>query len=161
MGAGLTVRVAAQRDADAAVDVIRASITELCTADHQGDAATLEQWLANKTAARFQAWIARPGQYTVVVERDGILCGVGMLGGEGVIHLCYVHPDHTRHGVGRALVEAMETEARARGLVRLRLDATDTAMRFYEAMGFRRCGPSRAGFGVTRANPCEKWLARE
>ena len=43
------VRKAEPRDAEAAAVVLRRSITELCTLDHDGDADTLAKWLANKT----------------------------------------------------------------------------------------------------------------
>jgi len=158
---GLRVRAATGHDAQAAVEVIRRSISELCTADHRGDPATLEEWLANKTAARFRGWLARSGQYTVVVERDGTLCGVGMMGPDGSVRLCYVHPDHTRCGVGRALVDAMQSEARARGMDRLHLDATLSAMAFYEAMGFRRVGSPHVWLGVVRSQPYEKRLSND
>ena len=154
----LTVRAVRERDAQAAVDVIRESISTLCEADHRSDPDTLAQWLANKTANRFRTWIARPDRYTVVAEFDGRLCGVGMLGSAGEVYLRYVHPNYTRLGVGRSLLGAMEARARALGLDRLYLNATSSAMAFYEAMGFRRAGPSRTGFGVTRTNPCDKRL---
>jgi len=153
-----TVRVAVPADAEAAVDVLRRSITVLCTADHGDDPDTLEEWLENKTVTNFLAWMERPGQYTVVAELDGTLCGVGLLGSDGEVRLCYVHPQYVRRGVGRALLDAMEAEARERGQARLRLDATDTAIRFYEAMGFYRFGPPECGFGVTRCHPYEKLL---
>lgn len=154
----VTIRVATEQDADVAVTVLRRSITELCAADHRGDPATLEDWLANKTPERFRGWLVRAGQFTVVAERDGVVCGVGMLSPDGELRLCYVHPDHVGRGVGRALVAAIETEAKAKGLTRLHLDATETATAFYEAMGFQRFGPSTAGFGVTYTNPYEKDL---
>ncbi len=144
---GPRVRVATEHDAQAAIDVIRRSICELCFADHGGDPEVLGQWLANKTAPRFLAWLARPGQYTVVAELDGELCGVGMLGSDGEVRLCYVHPEFTRRGTGRALLRAMEARARAVGLVRRHLDSTVSAVDFYEAMGFQRSGPSSADSG--------------
>lgn len=153
-----TVRVAVPEDAEAAVDVLRRSITVLCSADHGGDPETLEEWLEDKTVTKLLAWMERPGQYTVVAELEGTLCGVGLLGSDGEVRLCYVHPEHVRRGVGRALLDAMETRARERGQVRLRLDATCTAIRFYEAMGYHRFGPSDRGYGLARCHPYEKLL---
>lgn len=153
VNAVLTVRVATDRDAEAAVEVLRRSITELCFADHQGDAATLEGWLANKTPRHFRNWLSREGQYTVIAARDSTVCGVGMLAADGGVRLCYVHPEHTRLGVGRALVMALETEAKARGLTRLHLDSTLSAQAFYEALGFHRAVES-----TDRSNPYDKLL---
>ncbi len=158
VGRGLTVRVATEHDAETAVEVIRRSISELCAADHRNDPETLADWLANKTVPRFRSWLARPGQHTVVAEQDGALCGVGMLGADGEVRLCYVHPEFTRRGVGRGLVAAMEAHAEGLGLTGLHLDATKSAMRFYEAMGFGRSEPSSAGSAESERHPYEKQI---
>jgi hypothetical protein len=42
-------RPATPEDVPTACDIIRRSITELCTADHANDPAILQRWLANKT----------------------------------------------------------------------------------------------------------------
>jgi hypothetical protein len=76
----ITVRPADPNDADAAVDVLRRSITELCVADHQGDAAALAEWLANKTKPNFLAWLANKNNFCVVAEESACLLGVGVLG---------------------------------------------------------------------------------
>lgn len=149
---GPTVRAAVNDDAEVAIDVIRRSISELCVADHKNDPKALAEWLANKTAAGFHGWLGRPGQYGVVAEFDGTLCGVGMLSSEGEVLLCYVHPEFTLRGVGRALVAAMEANARERGHKRLHLDATVSATCFYESIGFVRTGSPSA------SNPYEKQL---
>lgn len=158
VGVGLTVRVATEDDAESAVDVIRRSISELCTADHRDDPEALADWLANKTVPNFRRWQASPGQYTVVAEVDGTLCGVGMLSADGEVRLCYVHPRFTRRGAGGGLIRAMETHADGLGLTRLHLDATVSAMRFYEAMGFRESSPSTAVSDGSESHPYEKQI---
>ena len=45
------VRDACEQDVEDCCSVVRRSISELCILDHQGDATTLELWLANKTTA--------------------------------------------------------------------------------------------------------------
>ena len=60
------VRDALPEDAAAAVAVLRASIAELCVADHQNDPASLERWLRNKTVQNFVAWLADPANCVVV-----------------------------------------------------------------------------------------------
>lgn len=151
-------REAQARDAAAAVEVLRRSIIELCVADHQGDPETLAKWLSNKTEERFRAWIDSPEQYLVVAERAGALCGVGMLGGTGEIQLCYVMPGLASQGVGRALLQALETQAEAWGLSRLQLSSTIGAKRFYERAGYRPTGKPTTGFGITECHPYEKHL---
>lgn len=51
-----------------------------------------------------------------------------------------VHPAHRRHGVGRALIEGIETEARTAGaasLVLMTAWRNTEAHAFYHALGFR------------------------
>ena len=158
VGVGLMVRAATEDDAESAVDVIRRSIAGLCTAGHRDDPEALADWLANKTVPNFRRWRASPGQYTVAAEVDGTLCGVGMLSADGEVLLCYVHPRFTLRGAGRGLIQAMETHAERRGVTRLHLDATVSAMRFYEAMGFRESAPSTAGSGGRESHPYEKQI---
>ncbi|MGH1346645.1 MAG: GNAT family N-acetyltransferase [Nannocystales bacterium] len=153
----VTTRTATSADADKAVAVLRASISQLCHADHNGDAAALTDWLANKTPQRFVAWLARRDRHTIVAERDGTLCGVGMLGTDGGVYICYVRPGYERRGVGRALMNALEAQAKTWRLERLHLDSTRTAQQFYEAMGFSRSGEPNPRFGVT-GMPYEKRL---
>jgi GNAT superfamily N-acetyltransferase len=154
----ITVRPAQPQDADAAVDVSRRSITELCTADHQGDAETLANWLANKTTQHFLAWLACDDNYCVVAEDSECLLGVGMLGRNGKIRALYLRPGAQRRGIGTAIYRAMEEKARAWKVRRLFLESTTAACAFYESMGFVRTGDAVHGFGVTPSPAYEKML---
>jgi GNAT superfamily N-acetyltransferase len=48
-----------------------------------------------------------------------------------------VDPERRGQGLGRLLLEALETHARRRGLRALHLDSFSSAVPFYEALGFR------------------------
>jgi catechol 2,3-dioxygenase len=55
----------------------------------------------------------------------------------------YIHPDHHRRGVGRALYEALFAELAARGFVTLLAGITlpnDASVGLHESLGFRRAG---------------------
>jgi hypothetical protein len=52
------VRPAQRTDADAAIDVVRRSIQQLCVADHCNDSETLAIWLNNKTPQNFLDWLS-------------------------------------------------------------------------------------------------------
>jgi putative acetyltransferase len=72
-----------------------------------------------------------------VCERRGELVGFGILDVESSrVFAVYVSPTAVLGGVGRAILLAMEDDARASGLVRLELHATLNAVRFYERAGF-------------------------
>jgi N-acetylglutamate synthase-like GNAT family acetyltransferase len=133
----MQLRKAELKDADAACAVLRRSITELCGADHNGDAALLEAWLANKTSERVQAWIVAPCNFMLVAEIWGAIAGVAAMNDQGHITLNYVSPDYRFRGVSKALLTELETRARELGLESCTLDSTKTARAFYSAAGFK------------------------
>jgi GNAT superfamily N-acetyltransferase len=155
---GIVVRCAVPADAAAAIDCVRRSIEQSCTADHHEDPPTLAVWLSNKTPANFIAWLDNPGNHCVIAECKGKLCGVGLLHLSGEVRLFYIDPAAQRRGAGRAIHAALEQQAHAWKLPRLHLDSTANARAFYEAMGYRRAGPARARTGVLQCFPCEKRL---
>ena len=56
----MKIRDARPEDAPAACRVLRASIIELCVADHGNDPTLMERWLANKQPDIVANWIANP-----------------------------------------------------------------------------------------------------
>jgi putative acetyltransferase len=65
-------------------------------------------------------------------------------------------------GIGRAILEHLFAEARARGLRSLWIETGSApafvpALRLYESAGFRRCGP----FGDYREDPFSVFMTRE
>lgn len=76
-----------------------------------------------------------------VAEADDGIAGFGEVDVDGSeVTAVYVHPDHARHGVGSALLDRLETEARAEGLDSLALTASLNAVAFYEAASYEVLG---------------------
>lgn len=98
-----------------------------------------------------------------VVEIDGDLVGCGgwskrrtLYGGDqftsrdasyldpasepAKIRAFFIHPDHARKGIARALLNHCETEARAEGFRALELMATLPGIEFYKSCGFTETG---------------------
>jgi GNAT superfamily N-acetyltransferase len=98
-----------------------------------------------------------------VVEIDGELVGCGgwskrktLYGGDqftsrdasyldpasepAKIRAFFIHPDHARKGIARALLKHCETEARAEGFRALELMATLPGIEFYKSCGFVETG---------------------
>ena len=98
-----------------------------------------------------------------VVEIDGNLVGCGgwskrktLFGGDqytsrdtgyldptsepAKIRAFFIHPDHARKGIARALLNHCETEARAQGFHALELMATLPGIEFYKSCGFTETG---------------------
>jgi len=152
------VRPAEARDAKAAVDVVSRAILESCTDDHRGDADTIAKWLSNKTIQHFASWFADQENYCAIAEADGRILGVALLQRSGEIVLFYLLPSVQRQGIGSALHFALEQQASAWRLAKLKLDSTVRACPFYEKLGYRTAGPARARFGVLYSYPYEKSL---
>lgn len=152
------VRRANLKDADAAMQVVRRSIEELCAADHRNDAVTLTRWLANKTPEYFRSWIANPDNFCVVAEVEGRLSGVGLVDRAGEIKLFYLLPGMQRQGIGTAIHLALEKQARAWRLSKLHLDSTANAKSFYVAMGYKPADAAGRCFGMVQCYPYEKIL---
>jgi GNAT superfamily N-acetyltransferase len=154
------VRPAVPEDAADAVTVLRASITELCVADHQNDIASLERWLRNKTVENFRAWVADSSNFVVVAEELGLLCGVGLLARSGDLNLCYLRPGWQRRGIGSAILTALEERARAWGLPEVRLFSALGSRDFYERHEYVSDGEPRPAYGFVQDIPYRKRLTR-
>jgi hypothetical protein len=152
----MEVRDACEQDAGEACLVVRRSISELCSLDHQGDRSTLDLWLANKTAANMRRWI-REHHVLVAAEASAIL-GVAAMTSAGEIILNYVSPDARLRSVSKVLVRGLEVRAVKLGIGLLTLKSTETAVRFYRSAGYTESGPPTQGFGITTAYPMQKRL---
>jgi len=132
----MDIRAARLEDAEPAIDLVRRSIVELCREDHDGDALTLEGWLANKSVKNMRAWIETPGSNVFIAERDGAMAGVGAFTGAGDVILLYVEPALRFSGISSGLLARIEERAREIGLPRLRLTSSLTARRFFLARAY-------------------------
>ena len=79
----------------------------------------------------------------VAMEGD-VIVGTASLGRDQV-HAVFVHPTRQGRGIGRRLMEAVESEAQARGERELILYASLSAVAFYEASGWRTVREHRDG----------------
>jgi ribosomal protein S18 acetylase RimI-like enzyme len=106
--------------------------------------------LAPETALAWWAGFPRDGVTLLVAERDGRIVGtVQLLDAEsengthrGEVAKLIVHPAWRRQGIARALITALEAEARAVGKTLLVLDTRegDPSNDFYRALGYREAG---------------------
>jgi putative acetyltransferase len=74
--------------------------------------------------------------YTLVADSNGIVAGFAELDDDGHIDCFYCHKNFQGQGIGRLLFDGIETEAQARNLTRLFLEASITAKVFFKKMGF-------------------------
>jgi GNAT superfamily N-acetyltransferase len=152
----VNIRDAVKADAEAACEVLRTSITELCALDHRNDRKILGRWLANKTTENLQAWIADPDASLLVAVDDEAVLAAGSVTNDGEITMNYVSPHARFRGVSSALLKALEARARDRGNTSCHLLSTETAHRFYLARGYRDVGMPEGKFGTTSSYPMLK-----
>jgi predicted N-acetyltransferase YhbS len=98
--------------------------------------------------AAIAAAIAAP--LVLVAEDDGAIVGVlrgGRVDEQGrvVLQSLFVDGGRQRRGIGRGLVDRFERTCRARGHRRVKVAATEYAVPFYEALGYRRSTGRRVG----------------
>jgi GNAT superfamily N-acetyltransferase len=92
-------------------------------------------WSSDKQPERYVQALAE-GEFMVVAESpEGVIVGFGSSKADEV-RAVYVDPEHARHGIGSKLLEALESEARARGETSLHLDSSLGAVAFYAAHGY-------------------------
>ena len=152
------VRDAIDADADAACEVMRRSIAELCVQDHHNDPQILKRWLANKQPAIFRSWLARADNSVMVAVGSDRILAVGAVTDAGEITLNYVSPEARFRGVSRSLLRALEARAAERGNVHCTLISTATARRFYLANGYGEVGLAQGHFGTNSGIPMRKAL---
>lgn len=154
----MIIRDATSVDATKACGVLRACITELCTADHRQDPDILARWLANKTPANVAAWADSNGRSLLIAVEDDAVLAVGGVKDDGEITLNYVAPTARFGGVSASLLKALEARALARGATRATLLSTETAHRFYLSRGYEDTGVPQRKFGTTASYPMAKIL---
>ena len=69
---------------------------------------------------------------TLVVELDGEPAGFASLKDNTILDMLYVHPYHAGSGIGTSLCDALETIAAGRGAKDMTVEASETAVAFFE-----------------------------
>jgi GNAT superfamily N-acetyltransferase len=155
----IEIRPARPEDAKGACDVLRRTISECCAEDHRNDSAVLDVWLGNKTPENVETWFRSAAQYPLVAIGDGAIVGVATLNRLGKILLFYVAPEVRFHGVGKALLQALEEAAAGWGARSLCVASTFTAQSFYLRNGFAESGMTQSAFGTEAVTMSKKLAA--
>lgn len=120
-------------DAPALLSLFRNTIRRVNCRDYSPE--QVEAWASDDIDEA--AWASRfEGRFVVVAEAKGQIAGFGELEPNGHIDRFFVSADHQGLGIGRALLDAIEAEAKRIGLRRLDADVSLTAVPFFERRGF-------------------------
>jgi len=133
-----TIRPAADGDREALWTVHVQAIRDTCSRVYS--AGQISAW-SDLLSPRSYVEVLRD-RVIVVAEDDTGVIGFGQLDANTQeIEAVYVLPDRQGHGVGRALLQWLESSARAAGIDTVWLSATLNAVSFYEGAGFHSEGP--------------------
>lgn len=152
------IRKARPDEAGDIAALVRASITELCTPDHGGDAKKIGKWLENKTEEHLQDWLARPEMALFVMDAGGGLAAAGCHDERGIILMNYIAPAQRFRGISSSMLAYLEEAMRKEGITESRLVSTATARGFYESRGWQTYGDLIPCMGVA-GQPMRKRIA--
>ncbi len=114
-------------------ELFAASVEELTQEDYDEDQRAA--WVAfAEDAEAFRERLAEAT--TLVIEVDGEPAGFGSLKDNTLLDMLYVHPYHAGTGIGTALCDALETLAKARGAAKITVEASETAVEFFEGRDY-------------------------
>lgn len=120
-------------DTAALQDLFAQSIEELTAEDYDEDQRLA--WVS--TAADAEAFAERLGSMvTLVIQIGGEYAGFASLKDDKTLEMLYVHPYHAGRGVGTTLADALERIAQGRGATEITVEASDTAVPFFEGRGY-------------------------
>jgi putative acetyltransferase len=120
-------------DAPMLAAIFRASIEELTQDDY--NPSQQEAWAA--AAENEEAFAARLAKHlTLIATLEGSPVGFAALEDGRNIDMLYVHPAIAGQGVGAMLCDALEKLAVARGASHLTVEASDSALEFFQHRGF-------------------------
>lgn len=120
-------------DAESLIELFRGSVRQIASRDYTQQQVIawapehidLQEWATRRASRR--TWIATLG---------GKIVGFIDLEANGNIDMLYVHSEHQRNGIARALLQALMENARAQSLKSVRTESSITARPFFENHGF-------------------------
>jgi GNAT superfamily N-acetyltransferase len=148
MNEAYRVRASTLADASGVSEILAASYATLLAAHYAPDVLARALPFMNTANPKLLAC----GTYYVAETGLGTLIGCGgwthqppgsrnVVPGEAHVRHFGTHPDWTRRGVARAIMDRCRAEARLQGVTRLQCYATLQAERFYNELGFVTIGP--------------------
>jgi putative acetyltransferase len=129
----VTLRPYLPEDAPVLAAIFQAAIMVLTEDDYSAD--QREAWAAS--ADDIDAFGEKLAAHlTLIAAIDGDPAGFATLKDNRKVEMLFVHPDCAGMGVGTSLLDALEKLAGARGTDALAVDASETALLFFEKHGY-------------------------
>ena len=129
----MTLRPYQSTDAPALLALFKETIRRVNARDYGPE--QIQAWASDDIAP--DLWAKRfEGRFVVVAEERERQVGFAELEPNGHIDRVYVSADHQSQGIGAQLLAALLSEAQRQGLTRLFVEASITALPFFQAQGF-------------------------
>jgi putative acetyltransferase len=128
----LSIRPCRPTDLDAVIAIFLGAVRQVAARDY--DQAQIDAW-AQVDRERWD--VRRRSRPTWIAEIGQSQAGFADLEPDGHLDMIFVHPSHQGVGVATALLQRVETAARAQDLPRIFTEASITARIFFERRGFR------------------------
>lgn len=128
----ITLRKARRSDAPTAFDLRNRAILHGCRHDYTPE--QLQRWTSGPLSEAFENTVTH---HFHLAEKGGQIVATGMVNlHTGMIDAVFVAPEAMGQGVGKRMMQHLETLARAASLAEVRLDASLNAAPFYRSLGF-------------------------
>jgi putative acetyltransferase len=154
MPASVTFRAYRAGDAAALRAIFLAAVSQ--TARRFYDARQVEAWAGRAASVeRYEEKAADGRTLLVALDGDGRPCAYGDVEPDGHIDHLFCRPDVTGTGVASALYDALEQAARAQGVARLHVEASEAARPLFTRKGFELI--ARNDFTIGEGVPIHNW----
>ena len=131
----LVIRIAAADDAEAASALVHLSFGEVAAGDWQPEA--VRTFFAESSPSVLREKLQSPA-YAAVAQVSDSLVGFVLMTNPSLLGMLFVHPQHLRQGIGRALWESARAhiESAFPQERTVELNATPHSVAFYQSLGF-------------------------
>jgi len=86
--------------------------------------------------------------YTVVAEKDGIICGLGDIHKNGYFDHLFVNKDYQGQGIASKIVAAIEAHAVKENIKKIEVHVSITARTFFIGKGYAIINPQKVTYNV-------------
>jgi len=139
MTKNVTIRCFAPADADEVQNIIHRGLREINGKDYPEK--RIEEYCDYFTIEKIKSQAENAHMY-VAVSDDGRVAGTGTIASfwgsetESILLTIYVLPDLIGHGIGTAIIRALEKDEYALRAKRIEIPSSITAVNFYRKMGY-------------------------
>lgn len=136
----ITIRNFRAGDIDAVVHLFRDTVHSINAKDYTK--VQLDAW-APETIDNARWCEKLLTHFTVVAEKDGVICGFGDIHSNGYFDHLFVHKDYQGQGVASKIVAAIEGHAAKKGIKTIDVHASITARTYFLKQGYVTITPQQ------------------